>query len=171
CANEIETVESPTESVIILITAPRVLVTDGAVISSSTFGPGAGGSVMVTASDIVTLTGTTPTGAFASSIFANALGTEGRAGAAGSIVVTLPRVLVTDGAVISSSTFGPGAGGSVMVTASDIVTLTGTTPTGAFASSIFANALGTEGRAGAAGSIVVTAPRVLVTDGAVISSS
>src|SRR2546425_926393 len=72
-------------------------------------------------------------------------GPEGGAGAAGSIVVTAPRVLVTDGAVISSSTAGPGTGGSVMVTASDIVTLTGTTPTGAFASGIFAGARGTEG--------------------------
>src|SRR5262249_17339759 len=112
----------------IVVSAPRVMVTGGAQISSSTFGPGAGGSVMVTASDTLTLTGTP--GALASGIMALARGTAVGAGAAGPIVVTAPRVMVTGGAVISSSTNGPGAGSNVMVTASDTLTLTGTAPMG-----------------------------------------
>jgi filamentous hemagglutinin family protein len=154
----------------IVVTAPRITITGGAGITSGTLGPGAGGSVTVTATDTVSLTGTTPTGAFASGIFANAQGTTVGAGAAGSIVVTAPRITVTDGAAISSSTLGPGVGGSVMVTASDTLTLTGTSPTGAV-SGIFATAQGTEVGVGAAGSIVVTAPRITVTEGAEINSS
>jgi filamentous hemagglutinin family protein len=154
----------------ITIEAGRLTLTGGAQITSGTSGPGAGGSVTVMATDTVSLTGTAPTGR-SSGILATSEGTAIGAGAAGSIVVTAPRITVTEGAGISSSTGGPGAGGSVMVTASDTLTLTGTTPTGAFASGIFANAQGTATGAGAGGSIVVTAPRVMVTDGAAISSS
>ena len=64
------------------------------------------------ATDTLTLVGTAPTGR-SSGIFATAEGTAAGAGVAGSIVVSAPRILVRDGARISSSTFGPGAGGSV----------------------------------------------------------
>ena len=154
----------------IVVSAPHILVSDGAQIISGSFGPGLGGSVMVTATDTLTLAGTTPTGTFSSGIFANAQGTAIGAGAAGSIVVSAPHIMVSDGAQITSGTFGPGAGGSVMVTATDTLTLAGTTPTGTFPSGIFASAQGTAIGAGAAGSIVVSAPHILVSDGAQISS-
>ena len=154
----------------VMVTAPRVPVTDGAAISRSTLGPG-GGGVHGDCQRHAHPGGHHPHRRLCSGIFATAQGTEVGAGAAGSIVVTAPRVTVTDGAAINSSTLGPGAGGSVLVTASDTLTLAGTTPTGAFVSGIFAAAQGTEVEAGAAGSIVVTAPRIIVTDGAAINSS
>ena len=53
------------------------------------------------------------------------------AGNAGSVIVEAPRVALTGGARIESFTFGPGQGGTVRVTATDTLTLAGTTPDGA----------------------------------------
>ena len=149
----------------IMVSAPRILVSDGAQINSSTAGSGAE-AVSRCASDTLTLAGTTSTGAFGSGILANTQGAMVGAGAAGSIMVSAPHILVRDGGQIISSTFGPGVGGSVLVTATDTLTLAGTTPTGRFASGILATTEGTAAGAGAAGNIMVTAPRILVTDGA-----
>jgi uncharacterized RDD family membrane protein YckC len=164
----------------IVVSAPHIMVTDGAAISSSTSGPGdagtvvvegrtitlsggaqilgrtlgqgQGGSVTVTASDTLTLagTGTSLDGALPSGIFANTRGTKSGAGAAGTIVVSAPHIMITGGAVIISASFGPGRGGSVTVTASDTLTLagTGTFLDGALPSGIFASAQKTEGVTG-----------------------
>src|SRR2546428_3420728 len=139
--------------------------------SGATAGPGAGGSAPVTATDTLTLAGTTPTGALGSGILANAQGLAIGAGHAGSLVVSAPRIMLSDGAQIISSTFGPGVGGSVMVTATDTLTLAGTTPTGRFASGILATTEGTAVGAGAAGNIIVSAPRIMVSGGAAINGS
>jgi large exoprotein involved in heme utilization and adhesion len=146
----------------IVVRAPRIMVSDGAQIGSGTFGLGQGGTVQVTADDTLTLTGTSPNGNVGG-IDASTAG----AGAAGNIVVTAPRIMVSDGAAISGSSFGPGTGGSVMVTATDTLTLTGTAPGGAFPSGILASTAG----AGAAGSIVVQAGRLTLTGGGQISSN
>src|SRR2546425_1260189 len=126
---------------------------------------------MVTASDTLTLVGTAPNTIFPSGIFANAQGTAVGAGAAGSIMVSAPHIMLSDGAQIISSTFGPGAGGSVMVTASDTLTPAGTIPTGVFASGILATTEGSAGGAGPAGNIMVSAPHIMVSGGAAINGS
>jgi hypothetical protein len=139
---------------------------DGGQISTSTFARGHGGDLRVVATEAIFITGRgselPQTGLFS---VANA------SGDAGHLVVSAPRILISDGAQISSSSFGPGAGGSVTVTATDTLTLAGTSPIGAFISGIFANAQGRIVGAGAAGNIVVSAPRILISDGAQISSS
>jgi filamentous hemagglutinin family protein len=154
----------------IVVQAPRVALTGGAQIFGGTMGPGPGGPVQVTATDTLTLTGTNPDGTHPSGILASAQGKETGAGAAGSIVVQAPRVALTGGAQIGSLTFGPGPGGPVQVTATDTLTLAGTGPDGKHPSGILASAQGMETGAGAAGSIVVQAPRVALTGGAQIGS-
>ena len=62
------------------------------------------------ATDTLTLVGTAPTGR-SSGILATTEGAAAGAGVAGSIMVSAPRILVSDGAQISSSTSGRGAGG------------------------------------------------------------
>jgi filamentous hemagglutinin family protein len=155
----------------VVIEGATVTLTDGAVISSSTFGPGPGGTVTVTASGALTLTGSSPDGALSSGIFAQAEGRDAGAGAAGAVVVEGATVTLTDGAQISSSTFGPGQGGTVTVTASGALTLTGSSPDGTFPSGIAAQAEGRNAGAGAAGAVVVEGETVTLTDGAVISST
>ena len=150
----------------VVVEAAQVSLTAGAEISSSTFGPGQGGTVQVTATDTLTLAGPQ-----ASGIFANASGRSAGAGNAGNIVVQAPHVALTAGAQINSGTFGPGQGGTVRVTATDSLTLAGSTPDGRLRSSIVASTKGTGAGAGNAGSIVVEAAQVSLTAGANISSS
>ena len=154
----------------VVVEAPRVVLTAGAQITSNTRSPGQGGTVRVTATDTLTLAGTSPDG-FASGIFSTAVGTGVGAGSAGSVVVEAPRMALTAGAHISSTTLGPGQGGTVRVTATDTLTVAGTSPDGRSTSGIFADAVGTGVGAGSAGSVVVEAPRLVLTEGAQIGSS
>jgi hypothetical protein len=149
----------------IMVEVGRLTLRSGAQISTSTASSGRGGSVTVAASDALTLQGATPDGISPSGIFADATGTEMGAGAAGSILVTAPRVTLTDGAQIGSSTFGPGPGGSVTVMATDAVTLTGTTPDG-FSSGLFSVS---EGQ-GDAGQLTLQARTVQLADGGIIGA-
>jgi large exoprotein involved in heme utilization and adhesion len=146
----------------VVVDGGTITLSGGAVISSNTFGQGQGGSITVTASDTLTLVGTgiDSDGPFSNGIFANARGTEAGAGAAGSIVVSAPRIMVTDGAAISSDTFGPGHGGDVTVPASEALTIDG------FASGVSSDTSGS----GAAGRVVVAAPTLRM-DGGVITSN
>ena len=64
---------------------------------------------------------------YSSGIFVNSQGTEAGAGAAGSVEIEAANVTVADGAVISSSAFGPGTGGQIRIGATDSVILVGTT--------------------------------------------
>jgi filamentous hemagglutinin family protein len=145
------------------VQAPRVALTGGAGISSNTQGAGQGGTVRVTATDTLTL-------ADASSIQASALGTGAGAGSAGNVIIEAPRVALTGGAQISSSTDGLGHAGTVQVTATDTLTLAGTSADVRVRSGIFVNAIGIGAGAGSAGSVVVEAPRVSLTGGAQIQS-
>jgi large exoprotein involved in heme utilization and adhesion len=153
------------------VQAAHIALTAGSLMSSSTSGPGQGGMVRVMATDTLTLAGTSPDGLDRSGIFANAQGTGAGAGNAGSIVVEAPRIILTGGAQIGSGTAGPGQGGTVRVTATDTLSLSGTSPDGRFPSSIFTDAQGTGAGAGNAGSIVVEAPRITLTGGAEIASN
>jgi large exoprotein involved in heme utilization and adhesion len=146
----------------------RLTLTDGAVISSTTFGPGRGGSVTVRASKALTLAGTDPMTGFPSGILATARGVGEGAGHAGMVLVEAATITLTDGAQLGSTTFGSGRGGSVTVRATEALTLKGFTlvdsslvPTG-----ISAGTLG----AGDAGAVLVEASTITVTDGAQIGN-
>ena len=153
----------------VIVEAPRIALTEGAQIASSTFGPGQGGTVRVTATDTLTLAGTTPDGA-PSGIFAAAEGTEVGAGSAGSVVVEAPRMALTEGAQISSEYLWPGAGGQGAGHRDRHPDPRGHSPMGA-SRVAFRQCPGTGAGAGSAGSVVVEAPRVALTEGAQISSS
>jgi large exoprotein involved in heme utilization and adhesion len=133
----------------------------GAEISSSTFGLGNGGNVEVMAPDIL-LSGAAPGGRFSSGIFAVSASIT-RGGAAGNLMVTAAGTLdIEDGAVINSATDGLGKGGTVEVTARDIL-LSGGSDIGVDSFSA------TQG--GAAGDVFVNAGALNVQGGSSISSS
>ncbi len=155
----------------IVVQATTVTVRDGAAIFSTTFGPGQGSNVTVSATETLTLSGTTPDRAFASGIAAQSRGPGAQAGDAGTVVVEAHDITIRDGAVISSLTIGPGQGGNVTVSATETLTLIGTTPDGMFASGIGANAQGTGAQTGDAGTVMVEASDITIRDGAMISST
>jgi filamentous hemagglutinin family protein len=162
----------------IAVRVGTLTLTGGSQISSGTSGAGQAGSVTVTATEAITLSGR------GSSLDSSTEGRFG-AGDAGQISVSAPRVnlmeeaqiraqaaraagkpgdiavqvgtlTLTGGANISNSNSGPGLGGNVTVTATEAITLAGTTPTGDNITRISSNAHSS----GDAGQIVVKAPQV-----------
>ena len=133
----------------IVIQVGRLTLTGGAVIDSGTerSSTGQGGTVTITARDSVTISGTGSTG-LSSTISSTAAdrGDAGRviivtptlsidagklatstlgAGRAGDIVIQVGRLTLTGGASIDSFTGGTGSAGTVTVTATDSVTISG----------------------------------------------
>ena len=131
----------------IVLEAKNVRVIDGGQISSETFNSGNGGGLKVVATDTISLDG------LFSSI--NAAAQSGSTGSAGDIIVEAKNVIVRDDAYISGSTFGPGKGGTVRVTAQETVNLNGP---GIFQTGIFTDSHSD----GKGGDIRLKAPRVTV---------
>lgn len=143
----------------ITVSARRISVLQGGDISATTFGPSDAGNLAVLATGRLALSGLSFDG-FSSGIFANAQGTGG---AAGAIKVSAGSVAITNGGQISSSTFGDGNGGDVVMSVARGLRVVG----GDIASGVYATSEG----AGAAGNIVVSAARVGLHHGGVISST
>ncbi len=123
------------------INTGRFLAQDYGVLGTSTLGSGRGGELTVNASQSVELIGGNPivfpTGTrFLTGFFSSTLG----AGDAGDVQVTTPRLSVRNGAAIGASTVGMGKGGSITVTATDAVELSGKSPDGQALSALAATA-------------------------------
>jgi filamentous hemagglutinin family protein len=137
----------------------RLLVRDGAIVSTNTFGEGRGRNLTVTA-NLIDLAGTSPNG-IPGGLFAETGGTEGT-GDAGNLIINTGRLVIRDGAVVSASTFSEGRGGNLTVTASDSIDLEG------FLSGLFAQSqIGT----GDAGNLTIKTGHLNIQDGAQVSAS
>jgi filamentous hemagglutinin family protein len=104
------------------ITTGSLYVKGGAVLSASTFGQGDGGSVNINAYDTVSFDGV-GTNKSSSGAYSQ-VGPEA-VGKGGGITITTGSLSLTDGAVLSVSTFGQGSAGSVNINARDTVSFEG----------------------------------------------
>jgi filamentous hemagglutinin family protein len=106
----------------VLISTGSLAVTNGALLSASTFGKGNAGSVSISARDTIKFDGKgqdgVDSGAYSRVIF----GAEGNAGG---VSINTGSLEVTNGAVLSASTFGKGNAGSVSITARDTIKFDG----------------------------------------------
>jgi large exoprotein involved in heme utilization and adhesion len=139
----------------VTVGAPQIALTTGAEIASTTGGTGAGGSVVVTTPGTLVLDGA---GVANTQIAASATGPQ--SGPGGSVMVQANTLTIEGGAQIASSTAGPGRGGDVTVTVASDIVLPDPGP------QITARSTGS----GDAGSITVSAIRLLMSDGAAIST-
>ncbi|MEA5542206.1 filamentous hemagglutinin N-terminal domain-containing protein [Limnoraphis robusta Tam1] len=135
------------------INTQNLLVRDGAVISTDTFGNGNGGNLTVTANDVEVF-------GDGSALFADV--NSQATGNGGTLTVNTQNLLVRDGAVISTDTFGNGNGGNLTVTANDVEVF-------GDGSALFADV--NSQATGNAGTLTLNTQRLLVRDGAVISAS
>lgn len=133
----------------------RVTLSDGSVIGAITFGSIPGGTMAVTATESVELTGT-------SGLFTGSLGT----GKAGDLKITTGQLILRDGSQISTSTLNAGQGGTLSVTASESIELIGVSADGP-STGLFTDTLGT----GKAGNLKIETRRLIVRDGAAISTA
>ncbi|MEO1373983.1 MAG: filamentous hemagglutinin N-terminal domain-containing protein, partial [Cyanobacteria bacterium J06635_10] len=147
------------------INTGNLIVKEGGVISSSTFGKGKGGNLEINVSESVKLIGNTPDGLALSSLKSTA-----RDGDGGEIEINTPKLTVTDGAEIIASTLGEGKGGTIEINAPLSVEVTGTHPTfNSIRSAIRSNNVGFS--TGKAGNINITTPQLKVTDGGQLLAS
>ncbi len=144
------------------IVAKQLIVQDGAQISASTFGNGGGGNLTVIAPDSVTAIGKTLSGDFPSGLFSDTRGTK----PAGNLTIVTGQLTLRDGAQVSASTFDKGQGGTLTVTASGSVEISGKTPDGLYRSGLYTEAQTT----GDAGDLTVEARQLIVRDGALVSA-
>jgi large exoprotein involved in heme utilization and adhesion len=161
----------------------QLTLSGGAAIDSNAEGRGPGGTVTVTAHDTIRITGgpsrisssTTKEGAAGSlAIAAPTLVLEDKGtivastigpGPAGDISVKVGRLTLTGGAQIVSGTFGPGHGGMVMVTATEALTIAGNPSGQGNPSGLFSFSRGL----GEGGRLFVSVPTVRL-DGGLIST-
>jgi large exoprotein involved in heme utilization and adhesion len=160
----------------IIIDTERLTLQDGGQILALTVGQGRGGTLTVKASEFVELTGTTADGV-PSGLFTQSQGklTQSDAGDAGDLSLSTRRLIVRDGAAVSSDTFADGQGGSLTVNASDSIEVIGTS---AIILSPGSNPVaGDDGRlpsrltalttgSGDAGNVIIETRRLTVRDGA-----
>ncbi|MEH1916486.1 two-partner secretion domain-containing protein [Nostoc sp.] len=135
-----------------------LLVRDGAVVNASTFGAGNGGKLTVDAQD-VQIIGRSADSQFGSGLFTRA--GRNSTGNAGDITLRTNTLLVRDGAVVSTSTFGAGNGGKLTVDASD-VQLIGRSADDQFGSGLFTRT--ERNSTGNAGDLTVRTNTLLVQD-------
>ncbi|MUG91296.1 filamentous hemagglutinin N-terminal domain-containing protein [Scytonema sp. UIC 10036] len=139
----------------------RVSLRDGSSILSITSGSKSGGSLSVNALELVELIGESVDGQYASSIFTEAQGT----GAAGDLKMTAGKLNATEGAYISSYTYSRGRGGNISIQVDDSVELVGTGLL--YSSGLYDGSAST----GNAGNLRVTAGRLSLRDGAIVTTS
>ena len=135
---------------------------NGARISSTTFGQGAGGNVSIDAHDILFDAGNVPVSVFTG--VAAASDSPGAGGDAGNVTLQAGTLQVVGGAQVASSTAGLGKGGEVQATARHVF-LSGAGSISAGFTGISAASTST-GQGGDAGFITVTAGDFQVVKGA-----
>nr|WP_199312724.1 filamentous hemagglutinin N-terminal domain-containing protein [Microcoleus sp. FACHB-672] len=149
------------------IETARLRVSDGALVSTSTNGSGRGGNLTVKATDTVELIGTSANGQSSSGLFATAA--TGATGEGGNLTIEIARLRVSDGAVVSTATFGPGKAGNLTVKASDTVEVTSITANGQSSSALLATAQ--PGATGEGGNLTIETARLRVSNGAALSTA
>ncbi|MEQ9358244.1 two-partner secretion domain-containing protein [Coleofasciculus chthonoplastes] len=146
----------------------QITLTDGSQISSFTFGSVSAGTVVVTASESVELTG-----------FSDVLGSSnistitGNDGDAGDIKINTRRLILRDGSVISTSSFpiikGPvstGRSGNLSINASESVQISGSSPI------VDASELRVDTQTnGDAGNLEITTGRLIIENGGKVSAA
>ena len=146
------------------IASRRLLASAGGGIVARTFGPAAGGSVFVSASESVEVSG------FASSnpgLFSFLVAVTLGAGSAGNITITTQNLTVLDGANITSTTLNTGNAGQITINVSESFTVSGIIPNILRPSTVGSGTIGQ----GSAGTVTINTSRLAVRDGAAIVTS
>jgi len=146
------------------ISTGTLSVTNGAQIQAGTLGQGDAGNVTITARDGIKLDGQGSNGPSAVS----SLVEQGAVGNGGNVDISTSTLSVTNGAAISTATFGRGNAGTVRITASNGINLDGQGSNGnssAVISSVYGGAVGN------GGNVEVSTGVLSITNGAQIQAA
>ena len=147
------------------IDTKKLTLTNGAQINSGTFGEGNAGSLTINATDTISLDGEGRDGN--NSQIDSSVGQQ-RIGSAGEVRIDTKNLTITNGAQITSGTFGEGNGNTITINVTDNISLDGTDKDGfgsAIATSVQPEAVGN------AGKVNINSKNLFLTNGAFVSSS
>jgi filamentous hemagglutinin family protein len=139
-------------------------MTNGAVVSASTFGTGNAGNVQIIANQII-VDGTTSDGEFATGIVSQVAPMA--IGSGGNVTIETDSLTVSNGGTVSASTFGNGKAGTVRVKANTIDVKSGASQ-GQFISTIASQVLTGKGDGG---EVILDVTSLRITGGATVSAS
>ncbi|MBE9031227.1 filamentous hemagglutinin N-terminal domain-containing protein [filamentous cyanobacterium LEGE 11480] len=143
------------------IEAKRLSIRDGAKLTVDTDGQGNAGSLFLKASDSVQVVGQN------SSLSANVR--SGAAGRGGNLTIETKQLSITDGGVLSASTFSSGNAGNVTIRASESIELSGDSGENGGPGGILAQV--NENGRGRAGDIFLETNRLSVSDGSKVQAA
>ena len=150
----------------VTIAARQLSLRDGTQVSTTTFGTGNAGELIVRTSESIELRGRTADGQFASGLFSRV--NSGAEGTGGDLTIETKKLIVRDGALVSTSTDGTGRAGNLTIRASESVELSGTGASGS-RSGVFAevnpNAIGN------GGNLRIETGKLTVENGAQVSTT
>ncbi|MBP5971171.1 S-layer family protein [Brasilonema sp. CT11] len=147
----------------------RITLTNGSQIEASTLGVESGGVMVVKATELVEVIGTS---AADDQIFSglSAQAYPGATGNAGDLRINTRELLIQDGAQVVTGTFGSGKGGNLTVTADKVQLVgVGRSADGQIFGGLFAQAY--PGATGNAGDLRINTGELLIQDGAQASTS
>jgi filamentous hemagglutinin family protein len=145
----------------------RIALTEGSQMLANTLGSAPGGSLAVTGSELVEISGSSPSGD-RSGLFAR-VNSKTATGSGGNLTVETGKFIVRDGAQVSTSTFGQGQGGNLTVRATDSVEVSGRSSDRKIGSGLRATVQG-EAK-GDGGNLTVETGQLIVRDGAEVTTS
>ena len=149
----------------ITINTDSLSLTNGGIVSASTFSQGNAGNITINANNTITMDGEDSNG-FPSSAFSSV--NTGAEGNAGDVTITTGSLTLTNGGRVDASTFSQGNAGSVEITASDTITINGESSEG------FNSAVGSQvnlGAVGDAGGVTITTGSLTLTNGGRVDAS
>ncbi|MGI8502836.1 MAG: filamentous hemagglutinin N-terminal domain-containing protein [Hassallia sp.] len=155
----------------IKIETKRLIVRHSGLVDASSDGSGAGGNITVNASESVQLLGD----GFITSLGTQSLGTNNDAGDAGTVNINTSKLILRDGGRILTSTRGAGNAGTLRIHASESLEASGRSvlgrrnlPSGLVAETNMSRLTIATGNAG---ELIINTQRLLVQDGASISTA
>ncbi len=156
----------------ISIQAAQFIAEGGGYVDTTTYGSGRGGNLSVTATDSIELSGTNADGTLGSGLYAQVDVQDETApttGNAGDLTIATGRLILRDGAQITSNTFSEGSAGRLTVTASESVEVIGLSADGLIASALLTQA--EPGSSGNSQDLTISTRELIVRDEGEISSS
>ncbi|MFP5275149.1 beta strand repeat-containing protein, partial [Coleofasciculus sp.] len=166
---------------ILRIDTGRLIIQEGANISTATFGQGKGGNLEVNASESVEVIGVslvrgTPSLLGSGTIRlldSGSMGTDD-IGDAGNLTINTRRLIIRDGGFVESGTASSGQGGNLTVNASESVEVIGKSPINIIPSTLGTDTVNTEANrtgAGKAGNLTINTGRLIIQDGGFVTAS
>ncbi|WP_019506625.1 filamentous hemagglutinin N-terminal domain-containing protein [Pleurocapsa sp. PCC 7319] len=149
----------------VTISTTNLTLTNGGVVSASTFGRGNAGSVDITATGDITIDGETSDGFVSGAASQVAPGAEGDAEG---VTISTNNLTLTKGGQFSASTFGRGDAGSVDITATGNIILTGESSQGIPSG---ATSLVSSNAEGDAGGVTISTNNLTLTKGGKVDAS